>query len=80
MFADGLDSRCLVLDSKYMAELNLPLPLADIIFGFPFYLASCHETCWKSRSLRSLLQYEMEFELANICKMIFSEEGRIVAL
>ena len=71
MFADGLDSRRVVLDSKYTADLNLPLPLIAIIFGFLFYLASCHETCWKSRSLRSLLQYEIEFELADICKIFF---------
>lgn len=66
MFADGLDSRPVVLDSNYMAELNSPLALIDIIFRFLFYLASFHETCWKGRSLRFLLQYETEFELANI--------------
>lgn len=38
------------------------LHLSTLFLGF----SSCHETCWKGRSLRFLLQYETEFELANI--------------
>lgn len=40
----------------------------DMILVFLFHPSSCHETCWKSRHLRLLLQYEIKFELANICK------------
>lgn len=38
VFADGLDCRRVVLGSKCVAELNLPLPLIDIIFCISLFI------------------------------------------
>lgn len=47
----------------------------DMILLFLFHPSSCHETCWKSRHLRLLLQYEIKFELANEIKFEYAKKN-----
>lgn len=63
VFADGLDCRRVVLGSKCVAELNLPLPLIDIVFVFLFYPASCHETCWNLWGLCSSMKLSLSWPI-----------------